>query len=163
MNTKVLILAGLIGAVAVTGVVAKEGPRAALPTFEELDANGDGSITKAEMEARRDTAMATRFGNADANNDGALTVEEIVAAASAKAADRAQARAEKMMERLDADDSGSLSQDELQAARDGGGKRRGGLDRMFDRVDANDDGAISKEEFDAAKGRFMKRRGQDRG
>ncbi|WP_072506281.1 EF-hand domain-containing protein [Phaeobacter porticola] len=133
-------LIGATGAVAKPGYGGKggHGPRM---SFEEIDTNGDGQITKAEMEGLREA----RFTAADANGDGQLTLAEMEAAAQT----RARTRAAAMLERMDADNDGTLSLEELPKPR-----RMG---KMFDRVDANDDGAISKEEFETAR---MKHRGR---
>lgn len=57
-----------------------------------------------------------------------------------------QARAERLVEWLDADGDGLLSVEEMTT--------RPGPERLFDRADADGDGSISKEEFDAAVERF---------
>ena len=46
-------------------------------SFEEIDKNGDGFVTQAEVDAHR----LARFAAMDTNGDGALSVEELVAAA----------------------------------------------------------------------------------
>ena len=43
-------------------------------TWEELDANKDGKLSKAEADA--DASMKSLFAKADADNDGTLTPEE---------------------------------------------------------------------------------------
>lgn len=43
-------------------------------TWEELDANKDGKLSKAEADA--DASMKALFAKADADNDGTLTPEE---------------------------------------------------------------------------------------
>ncbi|MQQ08860.1 calcium-binding protein [Epibacterium sp. SM1979] len=108
------------------------GPRA---SFEELDANGDGEVTQAEMEALR----TRHFSAADTNGDGALSLEEL----TARAAERAQDRAERMLEKLDANNDGVLSTDEMPQPRNPG--------KQFARLDADNSGGISKEEFDTAR------------
>ena len=108
------------------------GPRA---SFEELDANGDGEVTQAEMEAMR----ARHFSEADTNSDGALSLEEL----TARAAEQAQDRAKRMLEKLDANNDGVLSTDEMPQPRNPG--------KQFARLDADKSGGISKEEFDAAR------------
>lgn len=119
---------------AVQGMAASgegKGPR---HSFEDLDANGDGQLTREEMQAH----MKARFDAADTDGDGVMSLEEM----QARGQKRAAKRAGKMIERLDSDGDGGVSFEEAQA-------RRGG--KMFDRADANDDGAISKAEFDAAR------------
>ncbi|MCC1492182.1 EF-hand domain-containing protein [Cognatishimia sp. F0-27] len=120
--------------------------------FERFDANSDGSVTLDEMNAARDA----RFAEADADGDGALTVEEIVAFMEAQREERASRRAargaERMIERLDSDDNGTLSVEEA-----------GALPmRMFERLDADDDGAVTKAELEAAGDHMRERRGEGR-
>ncbi|PTX56882.1 EF hand domain-containing protein [Litoreibacter ponti] len=140
LKTK-LVLAGLGVALALTPIMAeaKGGPKGPRASFEELDANGDGGITQAEMQAHR---MA-RFAAADADNDGSITREELLARAQEGAGERMSKRVDRMIERLDANDDGALSEAELTAAVE----TRGG--RGFSRADADGDGSISKAEFEA--------------
>ncbi len=148
------------------------GARGMAIEFEDLDLNGDGQLTKEEMQNQKQA----RFAKVDTNGDGQLSIEELEAAA----AERHKAFASRMIERLDTDENGTLSQEEMEAARDmrdggkGGkrhgkkeGKRHGGgdrsearMERMFDRVDADDDGVITKAEFDEAKANMKKRWGR---
>jgi uncharacterized membrane protein len=101
-------------------------------SFEDLDQNGDGQLTQSELEARG----AERFASVDTNNDGKLSEDELTAQGRSKAQERAQ----RMIERLDSDGDGALSQAELD--------ERPNRGRIFARIDANDDGTISKEEFE---------------
>ena len=145
MRVTVFTTAIILTAVALTGtaVLAKSGDRGARMTFEQFDANGDGEVSRAEAEAARDA----RFAQIDSDGDGFVTLEDL----TGRATERAQERATRMMERLDADGDGRLSQDELAQ-----GPRSG---RMFDRLDQNGDGVISKPEFDAARDRMGKGHG----
>jgi len=127
--------------------------------FEELDANGDGVVTQAEIDAH----AAARFAKSDTDGDGNLSVEEMVATAEARMQERMKRgsekmakRTERMIERKDTNDDGMLSMAELQD-----GKQRGG--KIFERMDTDGDGAISRAEFDAAKAHMMKRGGKQRG
>ena len=132
---------------------AQDGPGRGGPVFEELDANGDGSITEAEMQDHR---MA-RFAAMDSDGNGSLSAAEMTAAAEQRKAKRA----ERMIERMDANDDGEVSQEELAAL--GEGRRGGG----FSRLDADGDGSVTKAEFDAAKDKrrafFQKHRHQNDG
>lgn len=142
-----LATAGILGA---TAVMAKPGFGGFEPKmqFEELDADGNGEITKAEMDAHK----AARFKTADSNSDGKLSAEEMLAMAQ----ERAQKRTQKMIERFDTDGDGALSESELPKP-----GRRGD---MFKRMDADGSGGISKEEFEqAAKHRGGKRHGRKQG
>ena len=124
----------------------------AMMSFEEIDANGDGKITKDEIAAMGEM----QFGKADTDGDGFLSVEEMNARALEMAKARIEARSARMLERMDADKDGKLSMEEMQAMKNKGprGKMMG---RMFDRVDADEDGAISRDEFDAAQARMQDR------
>ncbi len=125
-----------------TAVFAKQEGRGAPIDFEQIDADGDGQITRAEMDGLR----AGRFAAVDANGDGNLDLEEL----EAHGTQRAKERAEKIMERMDANDDGVLSPEEM--------TRETRATRRFDRMDTDGDGAISKAEFDAVKDRMAKRR-----
>lgn len=144
----VLKLSILTVALAVAGVTTAEAKRGMGGMhdvdFETLDSNGDGKITKAELEARG----AARFAKLDTDGDAAVSAAEL----EAHLQERAKDNAARMMEKLDADGDGKLTQAEMESRRHRGGGR------MFSRMDANDDGAISKEEFDAAKAKFSERR-----
>ncbi len=149
MKTATYISAIVLTAVAVTGTsVMAKGPGDRQPaTFQELDADGNGEITKAELEAHRNQ----RFTAADSDGDGKLSVEEMQNAAQAKAADRTN----KMFEKYDANQDGFLSEDELPKPRRGA--------KMFDRIDADGNGSISEQEYADAKdkmGRHKKRHGK---
>ncbi|THH35729.1 calcium-binding protein [Aliishimia ponticola] len=144
VKLSVLSAAILAGGMAMAD--ARGGEPRPRPSFEEIDANGDGQITKEEMQAGREA----RFTSADTNGDGMLSAEELEAQMAARAKDRAA----KMVERMDENGDGQISQDELPKP------RRGGGERMFDRADANDDGALSKEEFEAAVEKMQKRHGK---
>lgn len=131
------------------GAEAREGQHGAhhgnRPSFEMLDTNADGQLTRAELESHR----AARFAEADNNGDGMLSLEEL----QAQGAERAAKRAARMMEHLDANSDGQLTQEEMAQ-----GRRGGGLERMFGRVDADEDGVISKAEFDTAREKAGKHR-----
>lgn len=119
---------------AMQGMAASDHGKGPRHAFEDLDANGDGQLTKNEMQAH----MKARFDAADSDGNGVLSRAEMEARGHEKAAKRAG----KMIERLDKDGDGGVSFEEAQA-------RRGG--KMFDRADADGDGAISQAEFDTAR------------
>ncbi|MGB5560321.1 MAG: calcium-binding protein [Paracoccaceae bacterium] len=110
------------------------------PTFQELDSDGDGGITIAEVKAR----SSARFVETDTNADGKLSADELTAAVAARAAERAGAGMARMIEWRDSDGDGMLSEAEMA---DNAGSR------MFMRLDADDDGTISAEEFAAMQER----------
>ncbi len=147
MKSATFISGIVLVAIAVTGTsVLAAGPKDRAPvSFQELDANGDGQVTKEEMEAHRNA----RFTTADTDGDGQLSVQEMQAAAQQNANDRVT----KMFEKHDANGDGFLSDDELPKPRR--------ADKMFDRIDADSSGGISEQEFANAKdkmGRHNKKR-----
>ena len=158
---KKFTLAAAAAAVAMTATAliaapgdAKRGP----------DANGDGVMTRAEVQAQ----VAERFAKADANGDGVLNE-----------ADKA-ARTGQMFDKIDTDKNGSISRAEFTTAHSGmgmghgelggmdhgkmgggghkmggpgmGGQRMGGggAGMMLKMADANNDGAVTRDEATAA-------------
>ena len=125
------------------------------------DANGDGTLTRAEVSAQ----VAERFAKADANGDGVLNE-----------ADKA-ARMGQMFDKIDTDKNGSISRAEFVAAHSAMGGEHGGMDTggdhkmgehgpgmgghrmamgsggpgmMLRMADANNDGAVTRDEAMAA-------------
>ena len=147
-------IAALSAAIVIGGLgmaVAKEGGKRPQIDFESLDTDGDGLVTQAELDARG----AARFAEADTDGDGALSSDELLARSQRANEDRIK----RMMERLDANEDGKLTQDEMAKARRGGGDSS----RMIKRIDADGDGAISKEEFETAQANFRDRKGKRKG
>ena len=101
------------------------------PDFATLDADGDGYITQAEMKSRAEE----RFVAADVNGDWMLSVEEM----HAQNAERSGENVERMMQHLDANADGRLSEDEL--------PRRG--KRKFAAADSDGDGVLTAAELQA--------------
>ncbi len=127
-----IILAGLSITAVTSGAVAK-GQRGNHMTFEQIDTDGNGQITREEMQS----IVPNRFSATDTDADGFLTTAELEMAAM----ERAKQRVAEMMERMDADGDGKIALAEMKARRD--------PSRMFDRVDSDSDGTISQAEFDA--------------
>ena len=127
-----LIVAGsLAGASPMGGMDRGDGPRF---DFDTLDTDGDGQLTRAELQA----SAKARFDKADTDGDGALSAEEMAAAAQARAAERAADRHARMLQWRDGDGDGKLSFEEM------GGTR---MLRMLERADRDGDGAVSKQEM----------------
>ncbi len=118
--------------------------------FKSFDADGDGKVTMAEVQAKRAEAVK----GVDADGDGLLNAEELLAAELAQAKPRMEARIKARFAALDSDKDGKLSAAELSAPPM--------PTRMFERMDANNDGALSAEEMAAMQARMAKRM-QDRG
>lgn len=110
--------------------------------FAAVDADKDGRVTKAELDAWR-AAAATRL---DADGDGLLSADEIAAGRIEDMTARAQQMAARMVERLDADGDGLLSAAEMAA--------RPMPARAFDRIDADGDGAVTEAELQAVQDRM---------
>lgn len=109
--------------------------------FEQIDANGDGKITKEEIDAFRQA----RFDASDADGDGKLSAEEMMAARDARRMERFKS----MVGTLDKDGDGLLSAEELAA-----GAERRGPQTMLDRFDKDGDGALTLEEIQQARAGF---------
>lgn len=131
--------------------------------FSDLDTDGDGRITEAELVARADALVADRLAQVDADGDGAVTADEIEARLLAWFGDRAGPRegveggrkgpgaemrdpaaraaaiAERMIGASDADGDGVLSGAEMSPA--------GRVAALIDRFDTDDDNAWDAEEF----------------
>jgi hypothetical protein len=163
MKTKTLWIAGALAVLMGTVGVAQARDFGGAPgmrggpggpnleqMFRDADANRDGLVTQAEVDA----LSAARFSQADADGDGLLSSAEMQAFAEARREARRAARTDAMIERLDENGDGLLSQEEL-AAR-GPGDR---FERLLDRLDADEDGALSEGELEEALDRMSARRG----
>ena len=120
-----------------------------MPDFADLDTDGSGTVSPAELSARAEA----RFAAADTDGDGTLTPAEMQAAAAARRAERIA----RMIARRDTDGDGAVSFEEMTAGRD--------PQRIFDRLDADADGAISEQEFSemrAHRGQRGARHGEHR-
>lgn len=136
------IAAAAIGMTTVAAMAREKGP-----DFATLDADGNGEISLTELQARGEA----RFGEADTDGDGFLTAAELEAAGQQRAADRAA----RMIERMDANEDGKLSLDEMKESRRDPA-------RFFDRIDADNSGGISEAEFEEARAKMAKRGGKRR-
>ncbi|EPX87293.1 EF hand/EF-hand domain pair [Rubellimicrobium thermophilum DSM 16684] len=115
-------------------------PNMAPLAHEFYDTDGDGRITREEIEARK----AQRFAEADANGDGALSPEELVALEEAIRQEMRLARATRQIARMDDNGDGLLQAEELE-------ERTPRLAPIFDRLDADGDGALTVEELGAGR------------
>ena len=136
------IALGALG-VAYAGSNQGHGHHGPKHSFEELDANGDGQLTREEMQNH----MQTRFEGADADGNGSLSSDELIARMTERHTKRIAKYAAHMIERHDANGDGELSVEEMKSHH--GGKR-------FDKIDSNGDGVISAEEFAAKRHKHKK-------
>ena len=134
---KIALMLGTMAALAVSPAMARPGGER-----PNADANGDGVVTRAEVEAD----VAKRFVRMDVNKDGKLDASDREAAMKAREAKRAERgkrgdRGERKMGRLDANGDGAVSADEMKKA---------ALAR-FERADADKDGKLTAAEREAAR------------
>ena len=127
---------------AVTAVATAAAPRGEFerPSFSDLDVDGDGVITAADIDALREA----RFAALDGDGDGEVTREEFAAASRIDAGNRA----DQLFDRLDADGDGVLSRDVLEQ------RERGPNSRIIERFDADGDGGLSEAEFEEVRARM---------
>lgn len=156
-TTKTLIAFGMTSALALGSLAyAQKGPHPrgdrGAAMLEQLDTNGDGAISQAEVDAKR----AAEFSAADSNGDGAVSLDELTAHREAKRAEMKAKREAAMFAKMDVNGNGVIDPDEF------GGR----ADKMFDRFDTDEDGLITAEEREAAKekrGKRWKERRERRG
>lgn len=146
----VMTITALTAATLATASFAQE-QRGPMFPFEAVDADKDGKVTEAELNAYRAAETAT----IDANADGKLSVEELTAMHLAKLTERATDMAKKMVERLDADGDKALSAAEMVA--------RPMPAMLFEKADADGDGAVTKAELDAMQAEMQDRKGKHQG
>lgn len=152
LSPSLLAATGLACVLALTSIASAQRPGGPgegrrgdhAPPLEMLDTDGDGNITKAEVDAHR----AEQFAKADSNGDGVVSAEEMTAFGEAMKADRKAKRQGDMFARMDANGDGVIGAEEF-------GPR---ADEMFSKVDADGDGVITPEEREAAMAQMRERR-----
>lgn len=143
-----LAIAALSASVAVASPMGKgEGRMDQRLDFEQIDADKDGKITRAEVEA----AAAARFAAMDTDGDGAVSAEEMAATAATHAGERAREQHARMLQWRDANGDDKLTAEEMDNSR---------MLRMFERMDKDGDGVISREEADAMRDRMARHQGK---
>lgn len=144
------LIAGLLGAAAATPLVAGS-----------VQPHHGGMMNRTELRTEVQGDVAKMFSNLDANKDGFVADAEIQAM-HAKRAENRQEKMEKRAEhfdpakkfaRLDTNKDGKLTKAEVDAAKAAHAQAKGkpayGSDRLFAHADANKDGAITLAEMQA--------------
>ena len=108
--------------------------------FQEMDANHDGKVTQAEIDAFE----AARTAEIDANHDGVITADEIQAFREKERAKRQAA----MLARMDTNGDGKVSVQEYEAAQTW----------RLARMDRNGDGTIDEQDMQMRDGGGMHHR-----
>ncbi|MFD0978316.1 EF-hand domain-containing protein [Tropicimonas aquimaris] len=158
--TRIALLTTAIvtGLMVTTGANAFGGAQGSLerPSFAQIDTDGDGKLTAAEMQALPAIMAAERFKAADTDGDGKMSKEELAAAITQQRENRDAERAERMISRFDADKDGAVSEQEMLDSM-GQGRKASPGERFIAMADTDKDGAVSEEEFAAAAERMEER------
>jgi Ca2+-binding EF-hand superfamily protein len=149
---------------------AKRPPRESGILFERLDANKDGTLTKEEVPEERQRLFTRLLRSSDKDGDGKLAREEFAAGIQDQPAEKGDAEktrgnaakervargagvdrpgfdAGALLERLDANNDGKLTEEEIPA------ERRGQIAAVFNRADADSDGVVTTEEISTLRRR----------
>jgi hypothetical protein len=121
-------------------VVAQAGDEPARPTSRgpaQVDANGDGLVTREEAQAH--PRLSAQFDSADTDKDGRLDTAERNAHRELMRSEMRE-RAEERWKAADADGDGALSRQEAQQSMPGIAER-------FEKFDGNGDGKIARDEM----------------
>ena len=162
---RTLLLGTALAAGLIAGGAQASGsaqPQRSLPSFAELDANGDGRVTLVELQRMPALRGGERFALIDVNRDGRITREELVKATASLPEGRAnrsvEQRADRMMARLDANGDGVIVPDEMARAAARNRDEAPGV-RLMQKADVNKDGAITVDEYAALNARLGQRLG----
>lgn len=152
----VIAFAGVfaLGGAALADDDRRPPPGGGMFPVKEIDANEDGAITRAELEA----FQTARFAELDADEDGSLTREELEEGAkNLRQPPRGEdgprrggrgGRPGAGFDRLDENDDGVLSEEEFSVV----------LETIFEKIDADEDGVVTEDELKEAREAFRGRR-----
>lgn len=149
-HASALTLAAVVTLGLATAVFAERGPRGPMEMFDfsAIDADNDGKITKAEIDAHHTAKLAA----ADVNKDGKFSLDELTEMRLQSVKAQLRAKTETMLKSHDTDGDGQLSAAEMPLPRHAG--------KFFDKVDRDGDGALSLAEVEAARARMEARHGR---
>ncbi|MBR9806529.1 MAG: hypothetical protein GYB49_04820 [Alphaproteobacteria bacterium] len=136
---------GAIAAIALP-LAANAGPRGhggMKAYMAQMDTNGDGDISKEEVEAFR----AAKFAEIDTNADGQVSPDEMTAHHEAQRAQRRVEREARMFAKMDTDGDGAISAEEFNTHQMPG----------FEKADADGDGVVTAEERAAMQAQMKER------
>lgn len=143
MMKKTLVAAVALSLFAVTAV-AQDAQQRERPARVNLDTNGDGVIDRAEAAAH--PRLAQHFDRLDKNGDGKLDASERRQGKGKRGQRHGRMGGHFDPARLDTNNDGRLSRDEVAAAKAGrDGKNR--LLENFDAIDGNRDGHVTRAEL----------------
>jgi Ca2+-binding EF-hand superfamily protein len=154
MITKQIITLALVGALTFSftssDLIAKgkRGKRGG-KNIMKLDTDGNGLVSRAEVEESGKDRLLEHFDEIDANSDGNLSEEEIKTFGESKRGERGS----RGVMKLDTDGDGEISKAEAEES----GKEK--LIEKFDEIDSNSDGKLSKEELKEFGGKMREKRG----
>ena len=142
-----IVLPALALSLGFTAASAHDAHRDATSRFERIDADGDGQLGRAELEQHRQVRLEARFKQLDKNTDGLISMDELpehrrtqIERMSLQMEELrgdgmsleefirigGQGDVQQRITRMDKDDDGMVSRDELHAGKHGkGGKRCG--------------------------------------
>jgi hypothetical protein len=103
--------------------------------YGEMDANGDGMVSKSEF----DDYHSRQFNEMDGNKDGKLTLDEMNAGPKMPMGNSATAHLDRRFNAADSNHDGGLDRTESGAMPM--------LSMYFDEVDANKDGKVTRQEY----------------
>lgn len=138
MNTKTTMI--VAGALALAGLPSAFAGDAGAK-LKEMDADGDGRVTRAEYAA----GAQMKFAKLDTNGDGVVSPEEVSAGARKKTSKLKfwekddKASGSEMVSAFDQNTDGQITRDEQQV----------GVETKFAALDTNKDGALTESELEA--------------
>lgn len=143
MSKRTTLIAALLLVPAIGFAAEGNAPvtgRRAVAWFKKADADGDGTLSRAEIETARPRLFG-KFDSIDADKDGRLSRSELRAWAAAQKVER-QKTGSDPFRHADTDGDGAISRAEAK-------KHAPRLAKKFDRIDTDKDGRLTQDEMRA--------------